>query len=156
MITYLWRRKIVEIRCLELSWRGLKDFILQKPIISADFLKLMVVLFWLTYFLFIRHWSSIKRCCMKHNLKVNVIRQIYLQCQRNQGRQFGWIRIKTCFIKRPSLLWQHGLWSFQAGGSKLERFLPKINILKGDYWILIIGLMGRCQKLDIILASKVI
>ena len=24
-----------------------------------------------------------------------------------------------------SLLWQYGLWSFQAGGTKLERFLPK-------------------------------
>ena len=22
-------------------------------------------------------------------------------------------------------LWQHGLWSFQTGGTKLERFLPK-------------------------------
>ena len=22
-------------------------------------------------------------------------------------------------------LWQYGLWSFQAGGTKLERFLPK-------------------------------
>ena len=24
-----------------------------------------------------------------------------------------------------SLLWQYGLWSFQTGGTKLERFLPK-------------------------------
>jgi hypothetical protein len=23
------------------------------------------------------------------------------------------------------LLWQYGLWSFQTGGTKLERFLPK-------------------------------
>ena len=23
------------------------------------------------------------------------------------------------------LLWQYGLWSFQAGGTNLERFLPK-------------------------------
>ena len=62
--------------------------------------------------------------------------------------------------KYPSLpyctVWQYGLWSFQTGGTKLERFLPKINILKGNYWILRIGLVGRCQKLDIILVSKVI
>ena len=25
----------------------------------------------------------------------------------------------------PSTLWQYGLWSFQMGGIKLERFLPK-------------------------------
>ena len=35
---------------------------------------------------------------------------------------------------------------FLAGGTKMERFLPKINILKGKYWILRIGVMGRCQK----------
>ena len=23
------------------------------------------------------------------------------------------------------MLWQHGLWSFQTGGTKLEQFLPK-------------------------------
>ena len=27
--------------------------------------------------------------------------------------------------KGPSLLWQYGLWSFQTGGTKLARFLPK-------------------------------
>ena len=32
----------------------------------------------------------------------------------------------------------------------------RINILKGNYWVLGIGLMGRCQKLGIILESKVI
>ena len=36
---------------------------------------------------------------------------------------------------------------FQAGGTKLEMFLLKINVPKGNYWILIIGVMGRCQKL---------
>ena len=39
-------------------------------------------------------------------------------------------------------IWQYGSWSFQTGGTKLER----INILKGNYWILRIWLMGRCQK----------
>jgi hypothetical protein len=28
-------------------------------------------------------------------------------------------------FKEASLLWQYGLWSFQTGGTKLERFLPK-------------------------------
>ena len=30
------------------------------------------------------------------------------------------------FYKQTGLgLWQYGLWSFQTGGTKLERFLPK-------------------------------
>ena len=29
-------------------------------------------------------------------------------------------------------LWQYGLWSFQTGGTKLERFFLKINTLKGN------------------------
>ena len=38
------------------------------------------------------------------------------------------------------------LWSFQAGGTKLKAICLTINRLKGNYWILRIGLMGRCQK----------
>ena len=41
---------------------------------------------------------------------------------------------------------------FSNGGYKIR----KINILKGNHGILRIGLMGRCQKLGIILESKVI
>ena len=30
------------------------------------------------------------------------------------------------FYKQTGIgLWQYGLWSFQTGGTKLERFLPK-------------------------------
>ena len=127
MITYLWRRKIVEIRCLELSWRGLKDFTLQKPIVSTDFLKLMVVLFWLTYFLFIRHWSSIKRCCMKHNLKVNVIRQIHLQCRRNQEGNLAELESKPV-SSRDLLEWcQFGCRILKMVGPKMQDFCPRIN-----------------------------
>ena len=37
-------------------------------------------------------------------------------------------------------LWQYGLWSFQAGGTKLERFLHKNQhtqrkLLNFDFWI---------------------
>ena len=28
-------------------------------------------------------------------------------------------------MERESTLWQYGLWSFQTGGTKLERFLPE-------------------------------
>ena len=31
----------------------------------------------------------------------------------------------THFLKRDYQVWQYGLWSFQTGGTKLERFLPK-------------------------------
>ena len=40
---------------------------------------------------------------------------------------------------------QNGLWSFQTGGTKLERFCLWINILKGNYWILRIGLVGTSE-----------
>ena len=38
------------------------------------------------------------------------------------------------------LLWQYGLWSFQMGGTKLERFLPKNQhaqrkLLNFEFWI---------------------
>ena len=37
-------------------------------------------------------------------------------------------------------IWQYGLWSFQAGGTKLERFLPKNQhtqrkLLNFEFWI---------------------
>ena len=38
-------------------------------------------------------------------------------------------------------IWQYGSWSFQTGGTKLER----INILKGNFWILRIGSMGASE-----------
>ena len=33
--------------------------------------------------------------------------------------------VKTFQTKGLHTLWQYGLWSFQTGGTKLERFLPK-------------------------------
>ena len=48
---------------------------------------------------------------------------------------------------RP-LLWQYGWWSFQTGYTNLERFLPKNQHAKRIFWILRIGLMGRCQKVQ--------
>ena len=39
-----------------------------------------------------------------------------------------------------SILWQYGLWSFQTGGTKLERFLPENQhtqrkLLNFENWI---------------------
>ena len=53
-------------------------------------------------------------------------------------------------------LWQYGLWSFQAGGTKLERFLPKnqhtqrkllnfVNLVNGEVTFEVNFL---CQKLS--------
>ena len=40
---------------------------------------------------------------------------------------------------------------FSSGGYKIrKKFGLRINILKENYWILRIGLVGRCQKLGII------
>ena len=49
-----------------------------------------------------------------------------------------------------------GCGDFKLGVKNQKDFCLRINILKGNYWILRIGLVGRCQKLDIILVSKVI
>ena len=65
-------------------------------------------------------------------------------------------------VKEGGLLrvWQYGLWSFQTGGTKLEKFLPKKQhtqrkLLNFENWVN--GLMGKCQqKLGIILESKLI
>ena len=42
-------------------------------------------------------------------------------------------------------LWQYGLWSFQTGGTKLENFCLRINILKKN--ILSFGAVKNCQHL---------
>ena len=47
-----------------------------------------------------------------------------------------WIENKCCIY----LLWQYGLWSFQTGGTKLERFLSKNQhtqrkILNFENWV---------------------
>ena len=46
-----------------------------------------------------------------------------------------------------------GVVEVSSGGFKIGFFLPKYQ---GDYWILRIGVMGRCQKLGIILENKLI
>ena len=52
------------------------------------------------------------------------------------------------------MLWQYELWSFQTGGTKLERFMPnnqhtQRKLLNFENW----G-TGKCQKLGIILESE--
>ena len=47
--------------------------------------------------------------------------------------------------------------AFSSGVHKIRKiFCLRINIPKGNYWILQIGLLARCQKLGIILENKVI
>ena len=58
--------------------------------------------------------------------------------------------------KSESLLWQYGLWSFQMGGTKLERFLPKNQhtqrkLLNFENWV-----NGEVSKIGHHLESKVI
>ena len=48
-------------------------------------------------------------------------------------------------------IWQYGSWSFQTGVQNLQDFCLRINIPKGNFWILKIGLMGSLislQKLE--------
>ena len=51
---------------------------------------------------------------------------------------------------------QYWLQSFQDRYTKLERFFIKINCSQMNYWILRIGTMVSCKKLDITLENKVI
>ena len=44
--------------------------------------------------------------------------------------------------------------SFQGWDTKLDRFWAKINIIKGNYFILWIDIVANRQKLDIILENK--
>ena len=44
------------------------------------------------------------------------------------------------FVEGLRTLWQYGLWIFQVGGTKLERFLPKNQhaqrkLLNFEFWI---------------------
>ena len=53
-------------------------------------------------------------------------------------------------------LWQYGLWSFQAGGTKLERFLHKNQhtqrkLLNFEFWI-----NGELSKIGHHFSNKVI
>ena len=72
--------------------------------------------------------TSILKLCNFQNFRIK------FECRLKVGSAWSNNRIyRVC---------QYGLWSFQMGGTKLER----INILNGNYWILRIDLMGRCQK----------
>ena len=60
------------------------------------------------------------------------------------GRSFGmYFSIgakKKSYLMLLSLIWQFGLWSFQTGGTKLERVLPKNQhthrkLLNVENWI---------------------
>ena len=58
--------------------------------------------------------------------------------------------------KKLILLWQYGLWSFQAGGTKSERFLHKNQhtqrkLLNSEFWI-----NGRLSKIRHHFTKKVI
>ena len=59
------------------------------------------------------------------------------------------------FNLRPRL-WQYRLWSFQTGGTKLERFLHKNQhtqrkLLKFEFWI-----NGELSKIEHYFGNKVI
>ena len=60
-------------------------------------------------------------------------------------------KINFFFSSKQSVcvLWQYGLWSFQTGSIKSERFLPKNQWkIKGNFWILRIGLKGSLSSLQ--------
>ena len=61
---------------------------------------------------------------------------------------FGTLEVSEFMIKALRFLAHRVLWFLGCRvfnrGKKLERFLPRNNIPKGDYRILRIGVMGRC------------
>ena len=59
---------------------------------------------------------------------------------------------------QESTLWQYGLWSFQTGGTKLERFLPKNQhtqrkLLNFENWVN--GEVSKSAKSPNLLTFKV-
>ena len=68
----------------------------------------------------------------------------------------AWNLITQTLIQIPTTAMAIQVVEFSSGGTKLDMFCLRITILKGNYWILIIGLMGRCQKWGIILENKMI
>ena len=98
-------------------------------------------------------------------VRTSILRQVVARCQRYRHASAMsflslWVhrtdsfRVWLCLLHYA--LWQYRLWSFQGRDTKLERVLAKINIHKGNHWILKIGLVASCQKLGIILENKVI
>ena len=72
----------------------------------------------------------------------------------------NWKRIKLLFISGIlflwSILWQYGVWSFQTGDAKLERFLhknqhTKRKLLNFEFWI-----NGELSKIGHHFSNKVI
>ena len=59
------------------------------------------------------------------------------------------------FFNRNWSIWQYELWSFQTGYIKLD-FCLRINIPKGNFWILKIGLTGSLSSLQISESLKLI
>ena len=65
-------------------------------------------------------------------------------------------KISTLLLTIVHTVWQYGLWSFQTGGTKLERFLPKNQhtqrkLLNFENWF-----SGEVSKIGHHLVSKVI
>ena len=55
-----------------------------------------------------------------------------------------------CIRNHVCTLWQYGLWSFQTGGAKSERFLPKNQhtrrkLLNFENWVN--GEVSKCAKI---------
>ena len=76
----------------------------------------------------------------------NIIIELNFCCQSDQA-YIIFINSEAFQIRTGLRLWQYRLSSFQAGYTKLERFLPKNQHSQRNNWILKIGLMGRCQNL---------
>ena len=72
-----------------------------------------------------------------------------LECLTSEYKIRNIFRIGMYVIATP-------IWSFQGRDRKLDRVWLKINIPKGNYWILRIGVVVICQKLGNILKNKVI
>ena len=67
----------------------------------------------------------------------------------------AWPRPKRLSVSKVPNKWQYGLWSFQAGGTKLERFLHKNQhtqrkLLNFEFWI-----NGELSKIGHHISNKV-
>ena len=57
-------------------------------------------------------------------------------------------KFSSFYNKVPGQYGNMGCGVFKRGVKNYKDFCLRINILKGNYWILRIGLVGRCQKVQ--------
>ena len=113
--------------------------------------------FFLPYTFVTRHRNSFcHRTCrpLSHNILYDLGYPKIIENTTLMQNSIMWVQ--NGLSCRDPLLWQYGLWSFQSGGIKLERFLPKKRhtqrkLMNFENWV-----NGEVSKIGCHSSNKVI